>query len=114
MTQEQLLDKVCELVTNEAKKGPGTILLLHDEDFTVMRIPKFTPATTKLIETFDCETITQGLPPSKWLSLSRQLWAAFCSKTNKSGTIKLPALKGKKHDTTTGNTDDSGGRKPTG
>jgi hypothetical protein len=114
MTQDQLLDQVCELITAEAKKGPGTLLLLYDTDFKVMRIPKFDVPGTKLIETFDCERIQQGLPPSNWLGLSRQLWTIYSSKTDKTHTIKLPTLRGPKHEQTTGNTDNDGSRKPTG
>ena len=114
MTQEQLLDQICELVTTEAKKGPGTLLLVHDTDWHIIRLPVPLDAAAKLIDIFDAAKITGGLPglPSFWLSLARKLIES--SKTDKTHTIKLPNLKGTKHGKSPGNPDDSGSGKPTG
>ena len=114
MTQEQLLDQVCELVTTEAKKGPGTLLLVHDTDWHVIRLPVPLDAAAKLIDIFDAAKITGGLPPSFWLSLARKLWAIESSKTDKKPTVDFKKLGELRRGKTTGNTDDSGSRKPTG
>lgn len=86
MNQNDTLDTVARLLLTEAAKGEGTLLLIYDTDYKVIRIDLSLSPSAAIIEVFDAAALQKGLQPSHWLALSKKLWANVITKGK---TIKL-------------------------
>lgn len=86
MNQDQLLDHVAKLVTNCAGSEIGLVVLLHNDDFSVAFLPCSIDPELDIVEVFRSADIRTGLPPSRWFSLSKKLWAL---KSTPVSTIKF-------------------------
>jgi hypothetical protein len=87
MNQEQLLDQVAELINNYSDAGIGLVLLLYKDDFSVIFLPAEIDSEQNIVEVFRSSDIRTGLPPSRWFSLSKKLWAL---KSKPVDSIKFP------------------------
>lgn len=87
MNQPEVLDHVAKLLLDESSKGSGTLILLYDTDYRIVRFDAPLGENTAILGVFDTEKLKKGLPPSEWLGLSKKLWAVVSSKGK---TIKLP------------------------
>jgi hypothetical protein len=96
MNQEQLLDHVAELVRNEAKNGPGAILLLYKDNFSILRLPYPIDPDAIVVHVFNSKAVIDELAPSAWLKLSKEIWTCFSSKPHANGTLKFPTSVGGK------------------
>jgi hypothetical protein len=108
MTQEQLLDKIAEMLRAEIAKGPGTLAIIFDDDFHVRRIePAFKP-DTEVVRILEVPSTSFDLLPSDYLTLAKPLWRIFCQRTAEQKIIKLPNTKGLKNATAHRNPDGPG------
>lgn len=89
MNQEQLLDHVAELLRSAAQERPGAVLLYFDDDFKTVSIDATFGDPAKFLACYNTGVILNGLPPSEWLKLSKQVWAC---KSTSTPTIKIPPL----------------------
>lgn len=91
MNQEQLINHVAELLRTAAETKPGAVLLYFDEEFKTIGLDTTLSNTAVFINAYNTGAILNGLPPSEWLKLSRQVWA--CKSTNPDH-MKFPGLAG--------------------
>jgi hypothetical protein len=91
MNQEQLLDHVAELITGAAKEGPGAIMLLFKDDFTILRLKEELDPDAIVVHIFNSKSVIDGLSPSTWMKIAKEIWAC---KSSSSSTIKFPAPAG--------------------
>jgi hypothetical protein len=87
MNQEQLLDNVAELLKTEAERGPGTLLLVHENDFKIYHLSETLETGTVVLGVFSVDFVKGGLSPSTWLGLAKKVWACKSAPT---ASIKFP------------------------
>lgn len=87
LMRPEILDQIKSLLDKEAEKGPGTLFLIFDTEYRIIRINLTLSASSSIIAAYDASTVAKGLSPSDWIALSKKIWRFS---TSKGRTVKLP------------------------